>query len=145
MKYTIKAGATSNIWQVFICNSTSTTGAGLTGLTNASSGLGGYYVRNTNGTATAISLVSMTLGTYTSGGFKEIDSTNMPGWYQFCPPNAAVGTGAQNVGFHLQGATSMAPLPLEVELVAYDPQDSASLGLTAVVIASSQLYIKKNT
>ena len=40
----------------------------------------------------------------------------MPGWYQFCPPNAALASGASNVGFHLKGATNMAPLPIEVDL-----------------------------
>ncbi len=58
----------------------------------------------------------MTVGTYTSAGFKEIDGTNMPGWYQFCPPNSALASGAKSVGFHLKGATNMAPLPIEVDL-----------------------------
>jgi hypothetical protein len=31
---------------------------------------------------------------------------------------------------HLMGATNMAPLPLEVQLVSYDPNNAASLGLT---------------
>src|SRR6266478_7228425 len=111
MKLLRKVGVTSEIWQIFIADSTSTTGAGLTGLTSASSGLTAYYHRDTDTTATAISLVTMTVGTFTSSGFKEIDATNMPGWYQFCPPNAAFNSGATSVGLHLQGATNMAPLP----------------------------------
>ncbi len=74
----------------------------------------------------------MTVGTFTSSGFKEIDATHMPGWYQFCPPNAAIASGAKSCGFHLQGATNMAPLPIEVDLVAYDPMDTVRLGLTAL-------------
>ncbi len=132
MKLIRKAGATSEIWQVFIADSSSTTGAGLAGLTNASSSLTAYYHRDTDTTATAISLVTMTVGTFTSSGFKEIDATHMPGWYQFCPPNAAIGSGAKSCGFHLQGATNMAPLPIEVDLVAYDPMDTVRLGLTAL-------------
>lgn len=118
MKLARKVGATSEIWQIFIRDSSSTTGAGLTGLTNASSGLTAYYHRDTDTTATAISLVTMTVGTFTSSGFKEIDATNMPGWYQFCPPNAALATGAKSCAFHLKGATNMAPLPIEVDLDA---------------------------
>lgn len=118
MKLIRKVGSTSEIWQIFIRDSSSTTGAGLTGLTNASSGLTAYYHRDTDTTATAISLVSMTVGTFTSSGFKEIDATNMPGWYQFCPPNAALASGAKSCGFHLKGATNMAPLPIEVDLDA---------------------------
>ncbi len=119
MKLLRTVGATSQIFQIFIADSSSTTGAGLTGLTNASSSLTAYYHRDTDTTATAISLVTMTVGTFTSSGFKEIDATNMPGWYQFCPPNAALAAGAKSVAFHLKGATNMAPLPIEVDL---DPQ-----------------------
>ncbi len=116
MKLLRKVGTTSEIWQIFIQDSSSTTGAGLTGLTNASSGLVAYYHRDTDTTATAISLVSMTVGTFTSSGFKEIDGTNMPGWYQFCPPNTTLASGAKSCAFHLKGATNMAPLPIEVDL-----------------------------
>lgn len=132
MKLIRKAGATSEIWQVFIQDSSSTTGAGLTGLSSSSPSLTAYYHRDTDTTATAISLVTMTVGTFTSGGFKEIDATNMPGWYQFCPPNAAITSGAKSCGFHLKGAANMAPLPIEVDLVAYDPMDTVRLGLTAL-------------
>ncbi len=118
MKLIRKVGATSQIFQIFIADSSSSTGAGLTGLTSGSSGLTAYYHRDTDTTATAISLVTMTVGTFTSSGFKEIDSTNMPGWYQFCPPNAALASGAASCGFHLKGATNMAPLPIEVDLDA---------------------------
>jgi hypothetical protein len=118
MKLARKVGATSQILQIFIADSSSTTGAGLTGLVFNSSGLTAYYHRDTDTTATAISLVTMTVGTFTSSGFKEIDSTNMPGWYQLCPPNAALASGAKSVGIHLKGATNMAPLPIEIDLQA---------------------------
>lgn len=116
MKLLRKAGSTSQILQVFIMDSSSATGAGLTGLTNASAGLTAYYHRDTDTTATAVSLVTMTVGTFTSSGFKEVDATNMPGWYQFCPPDAAFASGAKSVALHLKGATNMAPLPVEVDL-----------------------------
>ena len=116
MKLLRKVGATSQILQVFIQDSSSTTGAGLTGLTDASASLTAYYHRDTDTTATAISLVTMTIGTFTSSGFIEIDATNMPGWYQFCPPNAALASGAVSVGIHLKGAANMAPLPIEIDL-----------------------------
>lgn len=116
MKLLRDAGSTSQIFQIFIADSTSTTGGGKTGLVFNTSGLTAYFHRDTDTTATAISLVTMTAGTFTSSGFKEIDSTNMPGWYQFCPPNTALASGASSVSFHLQGATGMAPLPIEVDL-----------------------------
>jgi hypothetical protein len=138
VKLIVKAGDTSNIWQIFIADSSSTTGAGLAGLTNASSGLTAYYHRDNDTTATAISLVSMTVGTFTSGGFKEIDATNMPGWYQFCPPDAAVAASAKSCAFHLKGVTNMAPLPIEVELVAVNLQDTVRMGMTALPNAAAE-------
>lgn len=118
MKLIRKLGATSQILQVFIRDSSSTTGAGLTGLLFNTASLTAYFHRDTDTTATQINLVTMTVGTFTSSGFKEIDSTNMPGWYQFCPPNTALANGASSVGFHLKGATNMAPLPIEIDLDA---------------------------
>ena len=129
MKLSKFAGATSEIWQIFIRDSSSTTGAGLTGLAFGTSGLTAYYHRDSDTTATAISLVTMTTGTFTSSGFKEIDSTNMPGWYQLCPPNAALASGAKSCAIHLKGATNMAPLPIEVQLTTVNP-DSAAYGLS---------------
>lgn len=131
MKLTKKAGATSEIWQIFIQDTSKFDGSGLTGLTNASSGLTAYYHRDTDTTATVISLVSMTVGTFTSSGFKEIDSANMPGWYQFCPPNAALASGAKTCAILLKGAANMAAVAIEVQLAAVDP-DSASAFLTGV-------------
>jgi hypothetical protein len=116
MKLSRKPGSTSQILQVFIRDSSSTTGGGLTGLVYNTASLTAYYHRDTDTTATAISLVTMTVGTFTSGGFKEIDATNMPGWYQLCLPNAVLASGAVSAAVHLKGATNMAPLPIEIDL-----------------------------
>lgn len=137
MKLIRKAGDTSNILQIFIQDSSSSTGAGLTGLVFNSGSLTAYYHRDTDTTATAITLVTMTVGTFTSSGFKEIDATNMPGWYQFCPPDAALAAGAKSVGFHLKGATNMAPLPIEMQLVGIDVQDATRGGMTALPNANA--------
>ena len=142
MKLIRKAGATSNIFQVFVRDSSSLTGGGLTGLAYNTSSLTAYYHRDTDTTATAISLVTMTVGTFTSSGFKEIDATNMPGWYQICPPDAAIASGAKSCAFHMAGATNMAPLPFEVQLVAYDPDDAGRLGLTD--LPNGPMMLKKD-
>lgn len=136
MKLEKLAGATSEIWQIFVRDSSSTTGGGLTGLAFNTASLTAYYHRDTDTTATAIALVTMTVGTFTSSGFKEIDATNMPGWYQFCPPNAAIASGAKSCAFHLKGATNMAPLPIEVQLTAINP-DSATAFMTSVATVTT--------
>lgn len=131
-------GSTSIILQVFIQDSSSTTGAGKSGLAFNTSSLTCYYHRDTDTSATVMSLVTMTVGTFTSLGFKEIDATNMPGWYQLCPPNAALASGAKSVAIHLQGAAGMAPLPLEIELTAFDNQDGVRGALTALPNAAAE-------
>jgi hypothetical protein len=131
MKLTKKAGATSEIWQIFIQDTSKFDGSGLTGLTNASGSLTAYYHRDTDTTATVINLVSMTVGTFTSSGFAAVDGTNLPGVYQFCPPNAALASGAKSCVFMLKGATNMAPVVIEVQLMAVDP-DSATAFMTGV-------------
>ena len=116
MKYVIPKGATSVKFDVFIQDSSSSTGAGLTGLAYNTASLTAYYYRDAAASATSITLATMTLGTWASGGFVVVDGTNMPGWYQFCPPDACFATGAESVCFLLKGAANMAPLPIEVQL-----------------------------
>jgi hypothetical protein len=122
---------------VFIQDSSSTTGAGLTGLVFNSAGLTCYYALPR---AAAVSVTLATLAAvtsaYSSGGFKEIDATNMPGWYRLDIPDAALASG-RFVGLHLKGATNMAPLPLEIELSALDNQDGVRGGLTALPNAAA--------
>ncbi len=130
-KLTIKAGATSKLARIFIADSTKTDGSGLAGLTNASSGLTWYYFLEGAASSVAVSIVSATLGTWTSGGFKEMDATHMTGWYEIGIPNAALASG-QSVAMHLQGAASMMPVPIEIQFVSYDPYDTVRLGLTAI-------------
>lgn len=137
-KLSLVKGTTSYIAQVFIQDSSSTTGAGLTGLVFNSGSMTAYYHRDTDTTATVMTLVTMTVGTWTSLGFKEIDATNMPGWYQLGIPNAALATGAKNIGIHLKGATNMAPLPIEIELTATDNQDAVRGGMTALPNAAAE-------
>lgn len=139
-KVSLKTGTTSYLARIFIQDSSSTTGAGLAGLTNASSGLVCYRARDDDGNAggTAISLASATLGTWTSAGFKEKDATNMPGVYEFGVPNAAIASGSKAALIMFKGATNMAPLVLEIELTAVDNQDGVRFGLTALPNAAAE-------
>src|ERR1700704_1149310 len=105
MSISLVRGTTSKRRRIFIQNNNVVTGAGLTGLTFASSGLTWYYIRENQGASVQVTpIVTMTLGTWTSGGFIEVDPTNMPGWYELGIPDAALASGA-SVQLHLQGAT----------------------------------------
>lgn len=135
----IHVGATSVIGpDIFIQDSTSTTGAGKTGLVFNTSSLTCYYHRNTASASVAVTLATMTLGTFASGGFKEVDATNMPGVYSFCPPDAALASGASRVVFTFAGATGMSSVTLEIELTAFDPLDAVRGGFTALPNANAE-------
>ena len=131
MKLQVMKGSTSVRLMVFVADSSSTTGAGLTGLSSSTSGLKWTYWRGDIGNSggVAVTLTAGTRGTWGSGGIVEIDGTNMPGWYEIGVPNNALATGADSVGMHLMGATNMAPLPLEIQLTGFDPNNATSLGL----------------
>lgn len=125
-----KTNSTSTKVRVFIQDSSSTVGAGLTGLVFNTASLTGYYIKE-GGTATAISFVTATLGTFTSSGFIVVDGTNMPGLYEIGIPNAALDT-AGSVTFYLKGATNMAPCVFEIEMISTDFQDAVHGGMSCL-------------
>jgi len=116
-KLTRSKGSTQVILEVFIQDSSSATGAGLTGLAWNSSGLNCYYHRNTQGSPVVVTLANMSAGNYESGGFCQIDSSNMPGMYQLCLPDAAYDDGCESLTVVLKGATNMLPAYFEIDMV----------------------------
>ena len=93
---------------VYLWIKDSGTGAGKTGLVYNSAGLVASYVRpRTN--RTGITLVTQTVpGAWSSGGFVEVDGTNMPGLYRFDVPNAALAAGENYCIVHLQKSDAIA-------------------------------------
>lgn len=137
-KREIKAGATSQTVDVFIQDSSVSTGAGLTGLVYNTSNLTAYYRKGATGTPTAITLATQTVGgAYSSGGFVAVDGTNCPGQYRLDIPNAALDT-AGMVTIYLKGATNMAPCVMELEIVAVDKFDAVRGGMTALPNANAE-------
>lgn len=125
----IKRGSTSVRRLIFIGDSTSTTGAGLTGLVYNSAGLTAYYFAGDLSNEVQITLATATLGSYTSGGFVEVDATNMPGWYEVGIPDAAL-DGGNEVAIQYRGATNMVPVNIYIELDAVDYQSATNFGLS---------------
>lgn len=116
VRYPIIQDKTSKIIEIFIKDSTSSVGAGLTGLVYNTANLSCHYARNEDSSPTAITLVDMTLGTWASGGFKEIDATNMPGWYQFGIPDAVLASGKDFASINFKGAANMETKIIEIDL-----------------------------
>lgn len=145
MKQQLKVATVSKRLVIFAQDSSSTVGAGLSGLTNATSGLVWYYWREDTGNANGVAVTpaSATRGTWTSGGFKEIDATNLPGYYEIGVPDAVLASGATWAVMMIRGAANLLPLAIEIQLVAFDPTDSTRLGLSA--LPNGSMTTKKNT
>lgn len=116
----VQTGQTSMCFQVHAWKKSD--GTDFTGLAYNTSGMACSYHREASGaTATAITMASSTLGTYTSGAFKEISSSLSPGNYEFCPPDAAFASGMsgpKTVVFTCYGVTDMATIVLRVQVAA---------------------------
>ena len=134
-KRKIKAGTTSLSLGVIVYDNTSTTGAGLSGITHSSSGLVFEYRREGQSSWTSVTPVSKTLGTYTSGGI--VADGSRAGRYEVDIPDAVLAAGAKTAYVCLRGATNMHPVDIEIELDAVDYQDAVRFGMSALPNASA--------
>jgi hypothetical protein len=115
-KRRINTGAVDQTVDVFVLDSSSSTGAGLTGLVFNTAGLTCYYRKGATGTPTALSLVTQTVGgAHADGGFVAADGTNMPGQYRLDLPDTLWDT-AGMAYVYLKGAANMAPVVMEFEV-----------------------------
>ena len=128
-------GSTSVSLPIFVRDTTSTTGAGLAGVTHASSGLVFEYRRAGQSSWTSVTPVSKTLGTYTSGGI--VADGSLDGAYEIDPPNAAVASGVPFVVIRIRGVANMLPVLIEYEIDAVNYQDSDGFGLSRIDAATS--------
>jgi len=131
----VAQGQTSKIINIYIEN---TGGTGLAGLTNATANLTAYYVLEEGTGSVQIILADGTLGTYGSGHFKEVDSTNMIGVYQFGIPDLVLATGSNSAKIVLRGATNMDDCIIDINKTKFDYNngrvDLKSTGLDQVTI-----------
>lgn len=117
---TIAPGSTSQSIELYL---------GATGITASTSGLSARYNR-TRTASVSIPLVARTIAqAWTSGGFAEVDATNMPGVYRVDLPDAALAAGADDVTIVVRGASGTNGAVMTVKL--------SSGGLTAAQTASA--------
>lgn len=149
MKPWVTFDANSNIIRVKLLDSSSTVGAGLTGLTSASSGLIIGTIANNEATTTVYTVASSnvetitTLGTYAAPTaskcrFKEVDSTNHKGIYelQFADARFSVAS-AQSLLISILGATNLAQYDCEIFLPRFDTQTATQSVAVASLAANS--------
>ena len=144
MQRTIKKGHAADaglIRHIFVQDSTSTTGAGKTGLIFSDFTV--RYIRNGGTLSGAITAQDIAvLGTYaaptlnTNIRIKEVDATNAPGLYEVQLHLDWVATGADVLSIRF-AATGAANTWLAMPLDAFDPQDTMRLGLTALPNAAA--------
>jgi len=137
MKLKVKQGVTSKLVRFFVSDSTATDGSGKTGIAHNASGLSAYYIAEGDSTPTQITLASGAVGTWSSGGWSEVSASYLPGVYELGLPDAAVDATSDSVVVMLKGATDMAPVLIEVQLVAIDEANATTLGLTNLDAAIS--------
>jgi hypothetical protein len=106
---------------------------GAKGLTHTTPSLSASYVR-AGAIRTSITLVSQTPnGSWTSGGFCEIDSTNMRGIYRIDVPNAVFVAGAESAMLQLTGLNTSngAVVHYNMAKVQFDLSQNVPLSNTA--------------
>lgn len=125
MKRKVTAGTSNFSLPIKVFSTASATGGGLTGLTNATSGLVAEYRRQGQQNWTAISLVgapTKVIGTWVDGGFLADGNR---GAYELDLPNLALTAGARFVLVRLYGAANMLDVDVEIELDTVDYQTAA--------------------
>ena len=104
---TIAPGSTSQSIELYL---------GATGLTASTANLSARYNR-TRTASVSIPLVARTIAqAWTSGGFAEVDATNMPGIYRLDLPDAALAAGADDVTIVVRGASGTNGAVMTVKL-----------------------------
>ena len=116
---TIKSGTTSRTEYIYL---------NTTGYTFSSTGLSASYVR-AGSARVSVPLVSQTVtGAYTSGGFCEIDATNMPGLYRIDAPNAIFNTGVKTAALEIINTTTN-----DRQLISYNFTQDMTIDLTTII------------
>lgn len=149
MLQTFKNGQGSIVLRAKLLDSSSTTGAGLAGLTSASTGLIVGTIVDNEATSTAYTVAGSTIETITTLGtyaaptatkcrFKEVDATNHKGLYefQFADARFAVAS-AKSILISVAGATNLQQADFLVQLTSIDPYDSVRGGMTALPNAAA--------
>lgn len=136
MKISRIVGTLEEMVPIFVQNATVSTGVGLPNV--QTSNFSAYYFRSDMTSSSTFPLISTgTLGTWSSGQWKQINSTLMMGWYQLCLPNGVFAAGS-TCALHMYGHPSMAPVVAEIDIIR---QNNQSTVLTVAPVRVSSMGI----
>jgi hypothetical protein len=130
MSYVVKKGTTSRMI-LLEAREAAPSRAPMPGLSHDTPGASAAYLREGAAGAQRIELTDGRLGQYAPGAFAEADRDLLPGIYELGVPDAVFEAGAESavVVISFPGARIE---PIEITLVAYDPQDEQRLGMSAL-------------
>ena len=124
--YTMKAGTKSKLLLVYATGTDGTSGQ--TGLSKNLRAGSAAYIREGDSAAHAVPLAEGQVGQWASGALAEVDSELLPGVYQFGAPDEMIAEGSARAVLLIRFPETMIK-PVEINLVAYDPQDSERIGV----------------
>ncbi|MEO7167977.1 MAG: hypothetical protein ABI787_01480 [Spartobacteria bacterium] len=124
--YTIKAGTTSKLLLVYATSADSTSGK--TGLYDKLLDASAAYIREGDSKAQRVPIAKGVVGVWGAGALAEVDPELLPGVYQFGAPDEMIAEGSARASLLLRFPDTVIK-PVEINLVAYDPQDAERMGV----------------
>jgi hypothetical protein len=136
---TVRAGTTAKLLLIFVDGGG---GLGKTGLTHRSPGASAAYIREGEAAVRRVPLSPGRLGEWAPGGLVEVDAELMPGVYQVGVPDEMLAPGSTRAMLQLlfDGARVR---PIEVSLVAYDPQDAERIGVWSLANDKRHEFLRR--
>jgi hypothetical protein len=124
--YTMKAGTKFKLLLVYATSADGTSGR--TGLAmNLSTG-SAAYIREGDSRARNLPIIEGRVGEWGAGAFAEVDPELLPGVYQFGAPDEMIAEGSARAVLLIRFPDTVIK-PVEINLVAYDPQDAERIGV----------------
>ena len=124
--YTMKAGTKSKLLLVYATSADGMSGKTWLG-TNLSAG-SAAYIREGDSMARRVPIVQGRVGEWGAGALAEVDPELLPGVYQFGAPDEMLADGSARAVLLLRFPDTVIK-PVEINLVAYDPQDAERIGV----------------
>ena len=124
--YTMKAGTKSKLLLVYATSIDSTSGK--TGLAKNLSAASAAYMREGASAACRVPIIEGHVGEWGSGALAEVDPELLPGVYQLGAPDEMLAEGSARAVLLIRFPATVIK-PVEINLVAYDPQDAERIGV----------------
>jgi len=124
--YTMKAGTKSKLLLVYATSADGTSAK--TELASNLSAGSAAYIREGDSAARNVPIVEGRVGEWGSGAFAEVDPELLPGVYQFGAPDEMIAEGSARAVLLIHFPDTVIK-PVEINLVAYDPQDPERIGV----------------